>query len=188
MVSCQKENPDENNSSALYKIKNPDFINCFYKTNSYWVYKDSLTNNLDSVYITNSYHGEVYDPTFEITFEAYYFKTFSSSSLESRDYIVIYSGLLKGFNGYAYSGTSIYIDFDEGIIGIPPTFEYFDSIYIYDQYYKRVVKTKIENDETENDNRSIYYFNSDFGLLRHDIYSDTVQIVSNVLIRKNIIR
>ena len=69
-----------------------------------------------------------------------------------------------------------------------PDFEHLPSIYIYDRYYYRVLKIIVEEDGTEDYNKSIYFTNSDYGILKHEIYDDTILISQKILMRKNIIR
>lgn len=66
---------------------------------------------------------------------------------------------------------------------------YYDSLFIYDRYYKKVQVTTILDDPWENHCKVTYYMNSDFGFLRKDIYSTTnVLLKKLLLVRKNIIK
>jgi len=183
LTSCKKDIPK---GYDYYEITSQDLQNCFYKTNSYWVYIDSVDNSVDSIYIIDFNHSTINcDPT-KVTHDIYSFKTKSSYSLDIIEYIIARTGLYKGYTGEVYSGTCIYDDYDNtgshlNRIRVP-------SIYIYDRLYENVSKLELENDDTENNNKSIYYINSDFGILKHEIYDDTVLISQKILMRKNIIR
>ena len=168
-------------------INSTDLQNCKYKINSYWVYVDSVNNSFDSVSIESFEQGFIEDICGN-SYETHSFKTISSYSSESTDYVVVAGGLFKDFDGTPNSGTQIYDDFDVTTSMTNYQIEKFDSLLIYDQYYKRVLRVEIEKDHTENNDKSIYFINSEFGFLRHDIYSDNILTSNKILMRKNIER
>jgi hypothetical protein len=102
--------------------------------------------------------------------------------------VVVAGGLFKDFDGTLNSGTQIYDDFDRTTSMTNYQIEKFDSLLIFDQYYKRVLRVEIEKDHTENNNKSIYYINSEFGFLRHVIYLDNILSSKKILMRKKIER
>ncbi len=187
LVSCRKEKPpsDSCDSFETYYITSADLINCEYKTGSYWIIIDSATMFIDSVRITQM--GQGFPKLSCDMFECHSYML--TSNLPGLDrYAVFAGGLYKGFSGNAYSGIKIYDDYVN-----PSTFTSnetrFDSLFIYDQYYYRVLRMEIEDDWTEWHNRSVYYINSDYGLLKHEIYDDNNYRISNkILMRKNIVR
>jgi len=183
LSSCNKNN----------KIKiSDDLLNCCFKTDTHWVYIDSVSNDIDSVYVVNHdhYYQEEYDSQ-HISHDIEYFTfcTRSSLNLESADYKILSQSLTQYINTNYHT---IYYDYDrtsDGALGQGGNaFFHLDSIFIYDQYYYRVFKVEDPDDTTENYNKSIYYTNSEYGILRHDIYSDSVLLSSKRLMRKNIIR
>ena len=190
--SCNKadnnpgQNPCGGNKTISY-ITSTDLQNCEYKTGSYWVFIDSTNNMIDSMSIESYNHGFIEDVCGN-SYEIHSFKTISSYSSESTDYVVVAGGLFKDFDGTPNSGTQIYDDFDVTTSMTNYQIEKFDSLFIYDQYYKKVLRVVIENDHTENNNKSIYFINSEFGFLRHDIYSDNILTSKKILMRKNIER
>jgi len=193
LISCKKEEQPSANPYSyyqLYSITSDDLINCCYKTNTYWIYIDSMTNIIDSIYISSHKKDSSYHHEFQAKHELHRYFTKSSHSLETKEYVVVYTGLFIGYTGQIWNDTvtCIYGDFDEVDSWSKPEIERIDSIYIYNQYYNRVLRVEVENDNTENYNKSIYYTNSKYGILRHDIYEDTILISSKVLMRKNIIR
>jgi len=191
LVSCDKEDENSGHNPCGDKftadISSTDLQNCMYKTNSYWIYIDSINNSFDSVSI-ESFNQDIIEDICGNPYEIHSFKTTSSNSSESTDYVVVAGGLFKDFDGTPNSGTQIYDDFDVTTSMTNYQIEKFDSLIIYDQYYKKVLRFEIENDHTENNNRSIYFINSDFGFLRHDIYSDNTLTSKKILMRKNIER
>lgn len=190
--SCNRkdDNPGHNpcgGNQTITHISSSDLQQCEYKTNSYWVYIDSVNNSLDSVSIVSFNHGFI-DDVCGNTYEIHSFKTEFSSSSESTDYVVVGGGLFKDFDGTAISGTRIYDDFNTSTSMSNHQIEKFDSLFIFDQYYRKVLRVKIDIDHTENGMKSIYFNNSEFGFLRHDIYSDTVLVSQKILMRKSIER
>ncbi|MDD3741459.1 MAG: hypothetical protein PHH30_09470, partial [Bacteroidales bacterium] len=119
--------------------------------------------------------------------ELYDFSTESTSSAESLNFTVTLDYLSRNYDGFG-NRTTVYLDYNEEVSGHGYIFEHLDSAFIYDRYYKRVLKVEVLEDETVDNNKSIYFSNSDYGILRHDIYSDTVLLSSKLLMRKNIVR
>jgi len=192
LSSCNKNddnyshNPCVGDETISY-INSLDLQNCRYKTNSYWVYTDSVTNSLDSVSIDN-FNQDFIEDECGNSYEIHSFKTISSYSSKSINYVVVAGGLFKGFDGTPNSGTLIYDDFNTTSPMSNYLIERFDSLFIYNQYFRNVLRVEIENDPTENHNKSLYFINSEFGFLRHDIYSDNILISRKLLIRKDIAR
>lgn len=192
LLSCDNDNdsPGHNPCSGderTFYITSSDLQKCKYKTGSYWVYVDSASNIFDSVSIVSFNQGFL-DDICGNSFEIHFFKTVSSYSSESTVYVVVAGGLFKDFNGNPNSGTQIYDDYNITSSRTNYIIERFDSIFIYDQYYKKVIRIEIEKDPTEEYYMSIYFINSEFGFLRHDIYSNNILINKKILMRKNIIR
>jgi hypothetical protein len=192
LFSCNKNddnsgrNPCAGDKTTSY-ISSTDLQNCKYKTNSYWVCVDSVNNSFDSVSIESFEQGFIEDICGN-SYEFHSFKTISSISSESTEYVVVAGGLFKDFDGTANSGTKIYNDFSTTSSMTNYQIEKFDSLFVFDMYYKKVLRVEIENDHTENNDKSIYFINSEFGFLRHDIYSDNILISKKILMRKNIER
>ncbi|HAQ65442.1 MAG TPA: hypothetical protein DCR43_06290 [Bacteroidales bacterium] len=191
LISCDKE--DENSvhnpcgDKFTADITSPDLQNCMYKTSSYWVYIDSVKNTFDSVSIEN-FNRDYIEDVCGNSYEIHSFKTISSNSSKSTDYVVVAGGLFKNFDGKPNSGTLIYSDFSTTSSMTNYQIEKFDSLFIFNKYYKKVLRVKIENDPTENNNKSIYFINSEFGFLRHDIYSEDILTSKKILMRTNIVR
>jgi hypothetical protein len=191
LFSCNKEDDNSGHNPCSDKftayISSTDLQNCKYKTNSYWVFVDSVNNNFDSLSI-ESFNKDFIEDICGNSYEIHSFETISFNSSELTDYVVVAGGLFKDFDGTPNSGTQIYDDFSTTTSMTNYQIEKLDSLFIYDQYYKKVLRVEIENDHTENNNKSIYFINSKFGFLRHDIYSDNILTSKKILIRKNIVR
>lgn len=183
--SNQKQNPCGDKFTSL--LTSTDLQNCEYKTGSYWVFIDSVNITFDSISIQSFNQGFIEDYCGN-SYENHSYRVFSSYSSISTDYVVVAGGLFKGFDGTANSGTQIYNDYNSTTSMTNYQIEKFDSLFIFDKFYQKVLRVDIGNDPTENHKRSIYFINSEFGFLRHDIYSDSILISKNVLMRKNIIR
>lgn len=183
--SCQKEEEYHGHADNNYPryIERTDLLNCKFMPGTFWVYVDSVTNQMDSVHLEQSdslwLNG---------LYEYHVMNTVSYPSLETESFAICYSGLVTGFTGMWKSGTDIYRGFPATI----PISNYvatsFDSLFVYDRYYHDVLKAEVGNDPTEGDKKSVYYTNSEFGFLRHDVYSGSTLISKKVLVNKNIIR
>jgi len=189
--SCNKEvSPGHNlcaGDDTIYSITSSDLQSCKYKTNSYWVYIDSISNTIDSVSIESFNQGFTVDFCGN-SYESHSFRTISSYSTFAADYILVGGGLFKGYDGTAGSGTNIYTDFHTASSWSNHQVVKYDSLFIFDRYYENVLRVEVDNDFTENNNKSIYFSNSEFGFLRHDIYSDNMLISQKVIMRKIIVR
>jgi hypothetical protein len=183
--SYQKQNPCGDKFTAY--IKSTDLQNCKYKTGSYWVFIDSVNGSFDSISI-QSFNQDFIEDYCGNSYETHSYRVFSSYSSINTDYVVVQGGLFKGFDGTANSGTQIYNDYNSTTSMTNYQIEKFDSLFIFDKFYHKVLRVDIGNDPTENHKRSIYYINSEFGFLRQNIYSDSILISKKVLMRKNIIR
>jgi len=182
IISCKDDETTYNHN----RITNSDLINCFYKTNSYWVYKDSVTNINDSIFVIDYNHDTQTYADSDASWEIFYFRTNSSSTLETTDYIVNCIGLFKDYTIGEMSGQIIY--FGGRNEHLDSTSQMLDSIFIYNQYYYDVLKVEVLDDKTEDNYNSLYFTNSKYGILKHEIYDDTILISQKILMRKNIVR
>ena len=184
--------PNSNSKDTVY-ISSSDLQNCKYKTGTYWVFVDSVTNIYDSVAVI-SFNQGVLNHECNPKYEFHSFKTLSSYSAKSIDYLVYNGGIFKdrtkvpnlGTSVYAFS--MIYMDYNSASSFPNCLIERLDSIFIYDQYYKKVLRVEVEKDPTENQNKSVYFMNSEFGFLRHDIYRNDILTSQKLLMRKEVIR
>ena len=191
IVSCKKEDNGIEDNPCGEKftagITSADLLNSEFKTGTYWVFVDSSDNTTDSIAIS-SFKQEFINDACGNSYETHSFQAYSSKSEELTHYVIAAGGLYKDYDGTSNSGTLIYDDFNTATSKTNYLIEKFDSLYIFDCYYHKVLRVEIGDDPTENHNKSIYYMNSDFGFLKHDIYSGHVLISRKVLIRKHIVR
>ncbi|MBL7884149.1 MAG: hypothetical protein JNL69_08765 [Bacteroidia bacterium] len=189
--SCKKENSPQKincgSSNLISYITSQDLIKCKYITGSYWVYVDSVSLQYDSVYISNYSQGFMEENVCKNKYEHHSFQTVSFTTNNTKDYAVVAGGLFKNVNGFN-TGTKIYNEYSSANSYTNFIINRLDSMYVYDQYYYNVLKATIDNDASEQNRKSIYYINSDFGFLRHEIYQNSALILNKILIRKNILR
>ncbi|MCJ8288419.1 MAG: hypothetical protein HRT58_00190 [Crocinitomicaceae bacterium] len=191
-ASCKKDKYDSNGNGNIppetpitYTISKPDLVDFKFKAGTYWVYIDSVNNTIDSV----SVEGFGFDSLLDEGnyYEYHLFNTISYPSMETTQYAVNPFGVYKGGNGTSNSGQRIYLgnelNYFTNCLSNPV-----DSMYIYNQYYYDVVRIEVGNDQTENNYKSFYYINSEFGFLRHDMYSGGSLISKRILVDKNIVR
>ncbi len=189
-ASCKKDdessghNPCSGSPTTSY-ITASDLLNCRYKTGTYWVYIDSITSSNDSVVI-NSYNQDYIADMCNNSFQAHSYTIVSYPSMTTHSYVVVGGGLFKDPSG-VNTGTQIYDDYNS------PTYyhlsTHFDSMFVFNQYYQNVAQTIIAHDPTENNYKTVYYINSDFGFLRMDIIDTSGTTVSKkLLMQKNILR
>lgn len=184
IVSCKKEeDPAKNNCPGEIHITSTDLLNCQYRTGSYWVTIDSVNLQIDSAYIHNFALGFMGDMC--TTYENHEFLVLSSSPLVPTNYIVLPDGLFKGFQGTVGTGLNIYDGYNSSIESNETRY---DSLFVYDQFYYNVLRTEIANDQTEGGKSSVYYVNSDYGFLKHEIYDGSTLIAKKILKNKQIVR
>lgn len=104
----------------------------------------------------------------------------------THSYVVVAGGLFKDPSG-VNTGTQIYYDYNSPIYYHLST--HFDSMFVFNQYYYNVAQTIIAHDPTENNYKTVYYINSDFGFLRMDMINTSGATISKkILMQKNILR
>lgn len=191
LFSCNKDDNGIGDNPCGEKftanITSADLLNSEYKTGTYWVMIDSTDNTTDSISIS-SFKQEFINDACGNSYETHSFQARSSKSAEVTQYVIAAGGLFKDYNGTSNSGTLLYDDFNTATSMTNYLIEKFDSLYIFDRYYYKVLRIEIGDDPTENHNKSIYLMNSDFGFLGQEIYSGHVLISRKFLMRKHIVR
>ena len=182
LMGCRKEHgPVLGHSPNHSNITSPDLINMKFKSGTYWVFTDSITNTSDSNYIINPLEfmdinsGETY--TFQV-----------QTCCNKENYQIVTWGINRT-GPYQSTDELIYRPFNTPFI--PPASNYIplDSMFVYDRYYKNVEKTIVDPDPLESNKKVIYYLNADYGFLRKDIFSSSNTLISKkLIIRKNIVR
>ena len=175
-------------------MSSKDLQNCKYKTGTYWVFIDSVANIFDSVAIVDFHQGFNNPRCSKFVFEVHSFKTQSFYSSKSIDYLVCNSGVFKNRTEIPNTRTDvfavslIYQDFVQAFSTTNCVIERLDSMFVFNQFYKKILRVEIEKDHTEDNNKSVYFMNSEFGFLRHDVYDNSVLISQKLLMRKRIVR
>ncbi len=188
LVSCGKEEDVTAECNEPYhEISSPDLLNGKLAPGTYWIYLDSIGMTTDSTVVTSVSEGKV--GVCE-EFHAYGYNMTTYPALLSSNVAIYYTGIEKNTGGMPNSGIKIYTDFNYPDSSAAFNVSRLDSCFIYDRYYKRVEKVTVEKDPSNpGKTKSVYWFNSDFGILRHDKYNaGNVLVWKKLLKRKNIVR
>jgi len=186
LLACHKKETPHLFGPSHYGINSPDLLKFKFKAGTYWVYNDSITSMRDSSYVINpreytiQYNGNSYDTyTFQV-------QRCCGPDSTIENYQIAQSSIMKNPQNVE-TGDRIYLPFNETNNSLG--FTYFDSVFIYDRYYKNVEKAIIDKDYSEGNKKVIYYINSDYGFLRKDIFNSGNSLISKkLLIKKNIVR
>ncbi len=169
----------------IYKPISLHMLDAKYKIGSYWILIDSVSNIFDSTFVYSTKESDIYDGCLT-TYQAYDYSLSSVPNFENNSYRIVTGQLFKNSNG-PNTGTLIFSPYyyqtsDYQIV-------YVDSFFVFDRYYHQLSQTTVFEDPTHNDNKVIYYMNTDFGLLRKDIFDTNLNLISKrILVRKNIVR
>jgi hypothetical protein len=188
MLSCNKEQDvTVKCSDTYYDIASPDLLNAKFKTGTYWVYLDSVSLTTDSTIINSYSEGDVGKCS---EYHAFGFNMVTYPALKASNMAIYFNGLLKNSGGLPTSGILIYTDFNFPDSTSIYNCSRLDSVFIYDRYYKRVERVTVAKDPSNiGSTKSIYYFNSAYGVLRQDIFNaSSVLTAKKLLMRKNIVR
>lgn len=196
--ACEKPGPGIKGpkcDNPPQKIYNPsaELTATHFKTGSYWIYVDSSQTvpGYDSARVTSfmDVFGKPYPEYCDsVQYIAYIINHWPQGPAEG--FTIFFASIRKNAGCADYCGEKVYLPYgtteDE-----PSKYQrtYYDSLFIYDRYYKKVQKTVIFNDPSENNSKVIYYMNSDEGFLRKEVYSKTNALLKKLLlVRKNIIK
>lgn len=186
--SCKKKDDADNACVTSTEYISTDIGKLKVKKNSYWVFVDSVSMSIDSMYVDSVLYYGMYPfnascPT--KTYEGYGIRIRSSVDTSKQDIYRLKGGAMER-NTSVLSDVNgpVYVDYNFGALaqGSTNTLLKKDSVFVYDQYYKNVVIITRPNDNTEY-KKTVYYINSDFGFLKKEIYS-----ASNVLLSKKILK
>ncbi|MFI5220361.1 MAG: hypothetical protein ACHQNT_12830 [Bacteroidia bacterium] len=177
----QKQNPCYGTSGGNIAM-DTNLLNYRFKTGTYWVFVDSTSTVVDSLYITSHEQGWTDDPC-NLSFQYHQFSATSYPSMKS-----IYHELK--INSLTREGSTIYYSFNHVSGGGSDfTCTHYDSLYIFNQYYHNVAETIVPLDLSEERHKSIYYMNAEFGFLRIDNFdSNNIVISQKFLYHSNIIK
>jgi hypothetical protein len=191
-------------------IVNQNMVACKFKPGTFWVFKDSVTNNIDTLLVQDlaqSDHSRQFDanggPCYVETFYAKaIFKNDTGNVLISMDYILQERGfvLLSKFFWTSGGQQFPYVYTDYPIFNLDNSkdtisFKIRDSLFIGDRYYKKVGESYAVQFVSENPNRMYCqslktYFNPEFGFLQFDLRDRlTGQLTGRrKIIARNIVR
>jgi len=188
LVSCNKdEDVTIKCSEDYYDITSPDLLNVKFKTGTYWVYLDSVNLTTDSTVISSFSEGDAGKCS---EYHAFGFNLTSYPALKASNFAIYYNGIMKNSGGLPTSGIKVYTDFNFPDSSSSFNCSRLDSVFIYDRYYKRVEKVTVAQDPSNTGStKSIYYFNSAYGVIRQDVFNASSALTSKkLLMRKNIVR
>jgi hypothetical protein len=173
--------------SDYHDISSPDILNAKFKPGTYWVYFDSIAMTSDSTIVNTISEGNAGQCN---EYHAYGMNLVSYPNLLGSNIAMYYTGIEKNTGGLPNTGIMIYTDFNVPDSSASFNCSRLDSVFIYDRYYKRVEKVTVNKDpSTTAKTKSVYYFNSAYGILRQDIYNaSNVLTNKKLLVRKNIVR
>ncbi|MGZ3884914.1 MAG: hypothetical protein ACXVPD_12205 [Bacteroidia bacterium] len=164
--------------------------NLKFKTNTYWVYIDSVSMAYDSVYIDQSGLSNIavnqYCPG-QLT-EYYSFSTKGNLSTDQNLYTFLSAGIRRNATD-AIETNSIIYSTGQPFSSTVASMVRKDSVFIYDRYYKNVEAYTVMQDKNENDMKTTYYINSDFGFLKKEVFnSNNTSFKRQLLVRKNVFK
>jgi hypothetical protein len=185
VISCKEELETNNNLGRISQSLYP-FL---FDNGSYWIYRDSATNIVDSIILTSISRDTLNIPpsvphqsstNSEEFFGLNYYSILSGSYQEQLIGYVISKGYYKG--GFLLLSSKRPRDKSENaeIVNV------FDTLTIAGNLFKEVVKMKITKDEYVNANYNLYYVDS-IGVIRKEIINNDSQIqVWNLLRYKTV--
>lgn len=191
IFSCTKKSTDGHMGPSCdnpqnYNLTSADLLNTRFKTGTYWVYLDSVTLTVDSEYVINHVQSIYTQPENCDTYEIFQYNTKVYPSLKENGYLINYSGINKNPKDVR-EGIRIYTDYIQAKT-FPSYYTTYDSLYVYDRYYKKVEKITCTADYTFSNDPTTYYMNSEFGILKIVTTYSSVLTAKKLLIRKNIVK
>ncbi len=161
----------------------------YFKVGSFWVYQDSASLALDSVYITSAKEGTFTTaPSNSQPYHGYfgYFNTYTQSVYEGRQFH--YSVNTENtFNGHSdlvedeyinpSSNAETYLMTDYFVVGKPdPDGGYpvayenlYDSLKVLNYYFKNAMLFHDGKNQTQNNSATNYYLAKNIGIIRKEI-------------------
>jgi hypothetical protein len=180
--ACQKKEPRSpdhdgctNNNSKYYL--DSDLKQFKYLKNTFWVYVDSVSLNIDSTFVDSILYTGFIEISANNCIDGYneeYFYRVKKTLAPFYDSVLVEAGFndVRRWNGTKVSG--IYYEYNKTAnntsYSAGDTIFKRDSMFIYDRYYKQVILFSHKADVNEGNLKTIYYANSAFGLLRKDVF------------------
>lgn len=191
LVSCKRNDkcshcPNSCSSETIFL--NSEISKFKFLKNTFWVYTDSVSFSTDSVFIDSILSNGMF-PSSTCSarlLQIYAFRTSpTNTSTGIKDvYVLSANDMIKDATKENDFSRSIYSSHVPNGISTM-----IDSIFIFDRYYKHVEITTVLSDGRESGAKTSYYVNSDFGILRKDVFNSNGTLKSKkLLMRKNILR
>lgn len=171
-------------------ISRPELKDFFFKQGSYWVYMDSLnlsySDTLKIDYPTS--YGDFQSAPYSCRYnETFTFIGWSRTMVEQtdREYIIKPDSFIT-LSRYQHSKNTVMF-LPVGTPNNPCVF--YDSLFVYDRYYKNVIKSDTIRGANGISFKMVCYFNSQYGFLRNDLFNSSNQLISRKLVyAKNVIK
>ena len=166
-------------------ISDTNMLKCKFKPGTYWVFQDSLTNNIDTLVVKTlgPYSGNVpygipsyWCPVEKVLMEAV-FKNDTGNVLIKMNYVIMNDGFFLNSDFFWTSGGQP-VPYAFKSTNVNPSYKTWDSLYIYNQYYKNVgvsYDIQFTSVEYQFNPTTMYcqslksYFNTEFGFLQFDL-------------------
>lgn len=189
-LSCKKDKIPSNTyfgatGPPLKAITMQEMADMKYKPGTFWFFIDSVSLASDSLIVTKYYNGVILYPTYGFSSEFYriFTKDYPGNNLDY--YTLLPYNLSRGGDTVGYGLGSQLIYESRAVTGSSTV--HIDSFYVYDRYYHNVGITTCPADPTENNHKTIYYINSQYGFLRKDIYDSGNNLISKKVLKNKLI-
>jgi hypothetical protein len=187
LLSCKKKVKEEPDVPKHYTIEAAELKQYAFNSGTYWVYKDSVSNSIDSTYVYN-YNHTMYSRYSGDDYEIYEYRIFPGFVNDDR-FTISYAGFMLCAES-PYSGIKLVSD-NSSEVQSNITRVHFDSLFVYDRYYKNVWRVSVKTNTYScfNSDRKDYFINPEYGFIRRDYYSNSGALTNRkFLMRKNIVR
>jgi hypothetical protein len=184
-----------------------NLLKCKFKAGTFWVFKDSITNNIDTLYVESlgPYTGGLipnnvpYDPCpIEIISMKTEFRNDTGNVLIHMNYLITKYGLILSNEFYWQAGAQP-VPYVYKSTNVDASYKTWDSLFIVDRFYKNVGESdavQFTSTEYKHNPTRMYsqtfksYFNPEFGFLQFDLRDRlTGQLTGRrKLITRNIIK
>jgi hypothetical protein len=185
---------------------NSDLARMKFLASTWWVYTDSVTLQSDSVYVyppvdMPNHFCLGLNPC--VGYDAFYSIYRHSLDLRADTIFVMTGAWINGNMRSAFvpfyptCPTAFYIPYNasdwtyaqQKYTGGQDTIIRYDSVFVYDRFYRQVETAILQQNPAEGFLKTIYYVNSEYGILRKDVFDANGTLQNKwVLKSKNIVR
>jgi hypothetical protein len=186
-------------------ITDTNMLKCKFKAGTFWVFKDSLTNNIDTLLVESlsSYSNGVpgipgsYCPVERLSMKTV-FKNDTGNVLIHFTYVITNDGFILNNDFFWVAGAQP-LPYAFNSFNVGTTYKTWDSLFVFDRYYKKVGESyavQFTSTEYINNPTRMYcqsfksYFNTEFGFLQFDLRDRLTGLLTGrrKIIARNIIR